>query len=86
MYVCMYIYIYIYILENHRANARKRNPSCSVEPELTKAFRGVLIQMCTSGGIQYEEPYCIGVSGNYRASSERFPKEKPFVQCPTRAD
>ena len=24
--------IYIYILENHRANARKRNPSCIAQP------------------------------------------------------
>ena len=74
-----------------------RVPSCKLHereflhatfhPEKTKAFRETTTQIGTPGGVQHDRPACIGVSGNYRASSERFPNEsRRFMQCPTRED
>ena len=59
--------------------ARERVPSCNVQPEKTKAFRETPIQIGTPGGVQHDRPARIGVSGNYRASSERFPSESPIL-------
>ena len=72
-----------------------RVPSCKLHerdflhamfhPEKTKAFRETTTQIGTPGGVQHDRPACIGVLGNYRASSERFPNEsRRFMQCPTR--
>ena len=36
---------------------------------------GMLLQIGTSGGIQLQNSYCIGVSGNYLASSEYPPRK-----------
>ena len=55
--------------------ARKMNPSCNVEPERTKAFRGMPIQIWTPSGLQSGRAYCIGVSANCRASSKSIPRE-----------
>ena len=59
--------------------ALKLNPSCDVQPEKTKAFRETPTQIGTPAGVQHDRPACIGVSGNYRASSERFPSESPIL-------
>ena len=74
-----------------------RVPSCKLHerdflhamfhPEKTEAFRETTIQIGTPGGVQHDRPACIGVSGNYRTSSERFPNEsRRFMQRPTRED
>ena len=36
---------------------------------------GMLLQIGTPGGIQLENSYCIGVSGNYLASSDYPPRK-----------
>ena len=55
--------------------ARKRNLSWNVQPAQTKACREVPIQIWTPSGLQSGRAYCIGASGNYRASSKSSPRE-----------
>ena len=50
--------------------ARKKNPPCNVPPERTKAFLDSADPRGPPEGIQHDNPYCIGVTGNTRASSE----------------
>ena len=87
MYVCMYvyiyiyihiyiyIYIYIYILETHRADARRRNPSCIVEPDKTKVYRLMPTVPWTPGDTQPERPFSIRGTGNFQATSKRIPRD-----------
>ena len=58
------MYIRCHILENHRAIARKLNPSRSVPPAKTMFFRRMLVQIGASGDVQHTNPPRIGFSSN----------------------
>ena len=53
--------------------ARKRNPSCIVEPEMTKVLRVMPILAWLPGYIQPEQPYRISATVNFQAISRRIP-------------
>ena len=64
------IIIVIIKLEFHRANCTKAKPIMQSPIGKDEGLIGMLLQIGTFGGIPLENSYCIGVSGNYLASSE----------------
>ena len=51
--------------------ARRRNPSCIVEPEKTKSFRVISLLTWTPGDTQPETPYSVVATSNLQENSKR---------------